>query len=208
METIWWYLSAGCVLGLTSAISPGPLLALLVSETLRRGAKAGLQISIVPIITDLPIIVLSLLVLSRLSNLRPALGVIALLGAGFLIYLGYENLTARVRTEAPAGPDSGPLRKGLGINILNPNAYLFWFMVGSPLVLAAWGRGWLPATAFFASFYLLLIGSNVAFTLMLSKTRKFIQGAWYLWTLRFLGVCLFVFAFLFIRKGLQELGRI
>jgi threonine/homoserine/homoserine lactone efflux protein len=208
LESIWFYLSLGLVLGFASAVSPGPLITLLAAETLRHGPKAGLLISVVPVITDLPIIVLSLLVVSRFAGLQQAMGVLALCGAGFLVYLAYENLTTREsRGAVPMQPlDAGPLRKGLGVNILNPHAYLFWFIVGAPLVLTAWRQGLWPTVAFFLSFYVLLIGCNLVFVLILSTTRRYIQGPAYLWTLRLLGLCLLVFAALFVKKGLQDLG--
>lgn len=48
-----YFLSVGAVLGLSSGLSPGPLLALVISETLRHGVKAGVKVALAPIITDL-----------------------------------------------------------------------------------------------------------------------------------------------------------
>ena len=43
-------------LGLAAGVSPGPLLALVVSATLERGFGAGLRVASAPLVTDLPII--------------------------------------------------------------------------------------------------------------------------------------------------------
>lgn len=207
MEYFWYYLSAGFVLSLYSAVSPGPLITLLVSETLFRGPRAGLQIAIVPIFTDLPIIVLALAVRVQLDRVQPVLGVLSLLGAGFLVWLALQNFDSQGLTPATAIPGgAGPLRKGLLVNILNPHAYLFWFMVGAPLVLGSWARGPLPALAFLASFYLVLISFNIVLVLAVSRGRFFIQGRAMLWVLRALGVGLLVFAVLFVKQGLTSLG--
>jgi len=206
MEPVWTYLSAGFVLGLSSALSPGPLMTLLISETLSRGRRAGVQVAIVPLLTDLPIILLSLAVLAHLEPVRSALGVVSLVGAGTLAWLAYQNLRARIPAESASLPGSGPLRRGLLVNILNPNAYLFWFTVGGPLVLGAWARGGWPTAAFFTSFYLLLVGFNLALVLAAARGRSFLAGRWTPWVLRALGVALLGFAVLFARQGLVALG--
>ena len=59
------YLSAGTLLGLASGFAPGPLLVLVVAETLRHDVRAGIKVAIAPLITDVPIIVVSLLIFRR-----------------------------------------------------------------------------------------------------------------------------------------------
>ena len=54
------FLFIGLLLGLSSGISPGPLLTLVIAETLRYGLGAGIRVAITPFITDLPIILLTL----------------------------------------------------------------------------------------------------------------------------------------------------
>lgn len=54
------FLSAGTLLGLAAGFAPGPLLVLVISETLRHNIKAGIKVSIAPLITDVPIILISL----------------------------------------------------------------------------------------------------------------------------------------------------
>ncbi|NCD26558.1 MAG: hypothetical protein EOL86_13335, partial [Deltaproteobacteria bacterium] len=50
--------ASGLVLGLSAGLSPGPLLTLMLSETLRHGVRAGLLVAVAPLISDLPIIIL------------------------------------------------------------------------------------------------------------------------------------------------------
>jgi threonine/homoserine/homoserine lactone efflux protein len=44
------------VFGLSAGLSPGPLMTLVIAETLKRGIPAGIRIAVAPLITDLPII--------------------------------------------------------------------------------------------------------------------------------------------------------
>ena len=46
------YLVAAAVFGLSGGLSPGPLLALVVAETLARGRSSGLAVAASPLITD------------------------------------------------------------------------------------------------------------------------------------------------------------
>ena len=82
------YLTIGAVLGLSAGFAPGPLLTLVISETLQHGIKSGLKVAIAPIITDLPIIIVTLFLISKLSNFHEILGIISLIGGCFILYMG------------------------------------------------------------------------------------------------------------------------
>ena len=85
-------LSKGTVLGLAAGFSPGPLTFLVVSETLRHGLRAGVKVSLAPVLTDLPIIVAAVLLLDRLLVYPALYGIIALAGGILLLYLGIGSL--------------------------------------------------------------------------------------------------------------------
>jgi threonine/homoserine/homoserine lactone efflux protein len=53
------YFGKGTLLGLAAGFSPGPLTVLVIGETLRHGLRSGLQVAIAPILTDIPVILLS-----------------------------------------------------------------------------------------------------------------------------------------------------
>ena len=57
---------AGFALGLGSGLAPGPLFGLTLSTSLTRGAKAGIQVAVSPLITDTVIILLTLTLVSQL----------------------------------------------------------------------------------------------------------------------------------------------
>jgi len=77
-------LSAAAVYGLSAGFLPGPLLALVVSQTLRYGTREGAKAAMAPLITDLPIILVSVLVMRSLSESRTALGLMLLVFAALL----------------------------------------------------------------------------------------------------------------------------
>ena len=200
-------LSAGVLLGLSAGIAPGPLLTLVIAESLRHGIGAGIRVALAPLITDLPIVVGALLLVSRLAEFETALGVVSLLGGCFVVYLGIESLRAQGidTTEDPARPRS--LLRGVITNALSPHPYLCWLAVGAPTTVKAYdGGGSTRAVCFVGGFYLLLIGSKLLLAVLAGRARPLLRGHAYVCTMRVLGVALLVFAALLLRDGFRLLG--
>ncbi|MCG8097789.1 MAG: LysE family transporter, partial [Candidatus Thiodiazotropha taylori] len=83
-------LTSGLILGISAGLAPGPLLTLVVSETLQHNIGSGIRVALAPLITDLPIILVMLFIVNELSSMQPVLGLISLLGGCFVFYLGYR----------------------------------------------------------------------------------------------------------------------
>jgi len=200
------FLSAGILLGVAAGFVPGPLLVLVISETLRHNIKAGIKVSIAPLITDIPIIAISLLALNRLANFKAILGFISILGGLFILYLGYESLkTKGVELNLSSlGPNS--FRKGVITNALNPHPYVFYMTVGAPIIFKGINQNVLSALLFVSTFILFLVSSKVLLAMVVEKSRSFLQGAVYIWVMRILGILLLFFSIVLFRDGLKLLG--
>ena len=59
--------------------------------------------------------------------------------------------------------------QGLLARALSPNPYLFWFLVGAPLLLEASQAHWLAAPVFLVGYYSTIVGSNVVLALALHR---------------------------------------
>ena len=116
MSDLFQYIATGIILGLTAGISPGPLLTLVISETLKRNRKAGIKVAIAPLITDGPILLVSLFLLTKLSSLNYLLGTISLFGAGYLTYIGYENVIIKEVTMSVRETKEKSLKRGILTN--------------------------------------------------------------------------------------------
>jgi threonine/homoserine/homoserine lactone efflux protein len=166
----------GLSLGFGSGIAPGPLLALVMTTTLQRGLLAGVRVALSPLVTDAPIILLCVLVLTNLPAAFAS--VVSLLGGLFVIYLGIEGLRdARHATlEIKASPDSGArdLLRGALVNALSPHPWLFWLGVGAIKVLDAWKKSPANAFGFLFGFFLLLIGCKIAIASGLAFGRQWL----------------------------------
>ena len=166
----------GLSLGFGAGISPGPLLTLVMTTTLQRGLLAGIRVALSPLVTDAPIILLCVLVL---SSLPPSFhGIISLIGGLFVIYLGIDGLReARHATlEIKASNDSGArdLLRGALVNALSPHPWLFWLGVGAVKVTDAWKQSPVNAFAFLFGFFLLLIGCKVLIASGLAFGRRWL----------------------------------
>jgi len=199
------YLLIGTLLGLSAGFAPGPMVALVISETLQHNIKAGIKVAFSPLLTDLPIIVLTLLVLGKLSNFHSILGVISLIGGMVLIYMGYQCFRAKNLQVKLGEKNSNSLTKGTMVNLLNPHPYLFWLSVGGPTVTKAMAHGMMPAASFILGFYFFLTGSKIALAIMVGKSRAFLNGKWQIYSRRSLAIFLWFFALVLFREGLTLL---
>jgi threonine/homoserine/homoserine lactone efflux protein len=199
-------LSKGTVMGLAAGFSPGPLTVVVIAETLRHGLRAGVKVSLAPVLTDLPIIALAALLLNRLASHPAVFGGIALLGAGFLVHLGLGSLRHRPIAMSSSHPAPRALLRGVTANFLNPNPYIFWIGVGTPIILNALERSWAAAATFTAAFFVCIVGSKLLLARLVDGSRAFLSSRAYLWIMRVLGLLLLVYAFMFCKDGLTRIG--
>ena len=200
------FLSSGTILGLASGFAPGPIMVLVIAETLRHNIKSGVIVALAPLVTDIPIVFLAVFILSKISHLGAILGGISILGGLFLIYLGFESLrTTGVKLDlAEANPKS--FRKGVIANALSPHPYLFWITVGTPIIMKALSDSAQSATAFIGSFYFFLIGTKIVLAIIVGKSSTFLKGKIYIYCMRVLGLLLLLFSILLFRDGIKLLG--
>ncbi|MGD2269993.1 MAG: LysE family translocator [Desulfobacterales bacterium] len=200
------YLISGVIFGLSGGLSPGPLLTLVVCQSLKHGVKEGIKVSLAPLFTDFPIVLATIYILSRLCDIQPVIGAISIFGAAFLIFLGYESLsfsgvdieTSEIRPQS--------MKKGIIANFLNPNPYLFWFSIGAPIALKAYQNGTPTVILFVLCLYAVLVGSKISIAIVIGKSRRFLNSRYYVYTIRSLGVILLLFAVLFVKDGLIAFG--
>jgi threonine/homoserine/homoserine lactone efflux protein len=193
----------GIVLGLAAGLTPGPLLALTIAQTLKYGIAEGMKVAMAPLVTDAPIVILALWLLFSMRSADIILGVLSLAGCLYISYLALENLRAKpVKIE---GVQTAPrsLTKAVVANALNPSPYLFWMTVGGPLILRQGNERIAPAISFLVFFYLCLVGSKIVLSLITGRFKDFLTGRLYLFILRALGIALLFFAVLLLKDALM-----
>ena len=195
-------LGLGLLLGVSAGMAPGPLLALVISQTLRFGAGAGLRVAAAPLVTDLPIVVLAVLLVGAAptTGLLPA--AIAAAGAAFIVYLAWDAWRSELPDADVAASAPRSWSRGVIVNALSPHPYLFWLTVGAPTLLAAWaGSGAAGVAGFVAGFYGGLVGAKMAVALATSRARAIISGRGYRIVMRVLAGLLTLFALGLLREA-------
>jgi len=138
-----------------AAVQPGPLQAFLLSQVVQKGWKRTLPASLAPLLSDGPVIVLSLLILKRMPDGMDRILQVA--GGLLLLYLAWASyLQYRKSGALRDGKEAGTPRtllQAAAVNILNPNPYLAWTVVLGPRLLNAWAQGHALAIALIAAFY-------------------------------------------------------
>ena len=164
--------AAGIALGIMEGIRPGPLLTMVIRETLTGGWSAGARAAAAPIFTDGPLIVVSVLLSGWVAKQPTLLFMISVLGAGFLVWFGVDCF----RIEPP-DPDigqqevTGSFRRGVITNLLNPNVYVFWFLIGGPLMASAADEEPLAPVAYALSFLISIIIVKMSIAYFFDRTR-------------------------------------
>ena len=201
------YLATGVVLGLAAGFAPGPLLALILAQSIRFGTREGLKVAAAPLLTDLPIVILATaLVGAAAATAGGLLGAISLAGAAFVGYLGIESIRT---TGVQAGrPDEAPRSwtRGALVNALSPHPYIFWITVGAPMLIRAWADGPLAAAAFLVGFYACLVGAKMLLAVIAGRSGGRLRGGAYRAVMVVLGALLLLFAVRLAGEGLRLLG--
>jgi len=195
------FLLTGTLLGLSAGFAPGPLLTLVISETLQHNTRAGIKVALAPIITDLPIIALSVFLLDKLADFNSVLAVISFIGGVVVLIMGLQGLMTRGAEVDLPGVKPRSLLKGVTVNALSPYPYLFWLSVGSPIMLKAYDLSLAAAVFFVGVFYLFLVGAKLLLAMLTGRSRAFLSGRTYLFTMKALGLLLVVFSFYLFRDG-------
>ncbi|MCY1721597.1 LysE family transporter [Prolixibacteraceae bacterium Z1-6] len=199
------FIVIGALLGLSAGVSPGPLLTLVITQTIKHNKAEGIKVTLSPLVTDLPIILLTLFVFSRLAQFTTVLAGISFAGALFVVWLGWDSFTSKGLTVDLHYTKSESLKKGIVANFLSPHPYLFWASVGTPYVFKAFELSPLCGILFFTSFYLFLIGSKITTAWIVSRSKVFIGQTVYIYIMRILGLALFGFAILLFIDGIKYL---
>ncbi len=197
----WAYLMEAAVLGLSAALLPGALQAFFLAQALRLGWRRALPLALTPLLSDGPLVVLSLTVLSNL----PALWVqgLAVAGGLYLLYLAWQlvRAPAAASAEASRGPQVRTLLQAVTINWLNPNPYIFWLTVLGPLALQGWQRHPLWGLAFIGVFYAVMVAGNGVLIWLFGRLGN-LPPLWRRRSLRAAGLLLALFGLRLLLQGI------
>jgi threonine/homoserine/homoserine lactone efflux protein len=193
----------GIILGLVAGLSPGPMLALVIAETLKFGKDEGFKVAVSPLVTDSTIILITLLVLSTLAEYDLILGIISIFGACYLIRIGLGNLGTKLSRFEVSIERKEAFKRAIITNLVNPHTYLFWLSVGSPIIFETLKTDASATIFFLVGFYAFLIGSMTFVAFVVDRSKSFIKSKYYSYVVRLLGIILIFFALTVLVEGLS-----
>jgi threonine/homoserine/homoserine lactone efflux protein len=169
------YLLQGLTLGFAAGVQPGPFQTYLISQTLSQGWRRTWIAAFAPLLSDGPIVALSLLVLSQVPDWFQR--VLQIVGGLFVLYLAwgaYQAWTA-FSPDSETSPQNGPqsLLRAAMMNALSPGPYLFWSLVIGPLIVTTWRDNPSNALSIVLAFYLAMIGVNITVVVLFGQAVRF-----------------------------------
>lgn len=184
------------IFGFIAGITPGPITALILGETLNKGFKEGIKIPMAIIFSNLVFAPLTFIVLNFGFNSDFTLQVLSYIGAGFLIFLGMNDLFKnQKKLELKVAHD--PFKKAFFMDLFNPHPYITWFTIlGPPVIVATNTIGFFRAVILAIGFIASLVGTKIIVVIFASSLKRFLTQK----HIRFVNVFL---AFLLIFFGLK-----
>lgn len=167
------YFIFGISYAFACVVQPGPFQAFLFSQSLTNGWRKTIPLVFAPLISDLPIIILVLLVLTSVPH--EVLRILQCFGGVFLLYLAYNAYKAWRTFNLSARQDISPRQnvfKAVMINLLNPNPYLGWSLVMGPLLIKGWSEDPANGIVLLIGFYSSMIIYSIGMVVLFAAARN------------------------------------
>ena len=133
------YLIFGITYAFACVVQPGPFQAFLFSQSLTKGWRKTIPLAFAPLMSDLPIIIFVLLVLTNMPH--EVLRVLQCFGGVFFMYLAlnaYKTWRTFNQSDRQDISYQQNFFKAVIVNLLNPGPYLGWSLVMGPLLIKGW----------------------------------------------------------------------
>jgi len=141
------------VVALSGALMPGPLLAVAIDRSVRRGWSAGPLISAGHAALEAGLLALVVLGFGAVLRRPPVMAVISIVGGLLLVWMGQDMVRKARSLElsgGAAGPGGGsPVVDGILVSASSPYWILWWITVGFAYVAMALPLGAPGVAAFF-----------------------------------------------------------
>lgn len=174
-------LLTGTAFGLVAGLVPGPFLAFVAATAMEKGLGAGLRAALAPLAVETPVLLAAAFFLARLPGQAlqwvGVVGGVAIAGLGVYVF-------RRARQTRTAGRDTGEgggTRNFLGLvgaGLLSPAPWVFWTVIGGPLVLRNWRQGPPQAAAFVGTFLASFVGAQMLVAFGASRGVRIVDERW------------------------------
>jgi threonine/homoserine/homoserine lactone efflux protein len=206
------------VVGFSGALAPGPLTAMTIAESARRGFRAGPLLTLGHALAEIAIVIALAAGLNRFFKQPLVSGLIAFGGGLVLLWMGVDIARSawRGRLTLSNRGESGPpvaalddVRTGILVSIANPYWILWWATVGATYVVLSLAYGVAGMLVFYAGHIMSDLTWNSILAFAVSSGRGIISDKVYRGALLACGVFLVVMGVTFVWAGvgfLRALG--
>jgi threonine/homoserine/homoserine lactone efflux protein len=167
------YVIQGIGYGFAAAVQPGPFQTYIIAQTLNHGWRNTLPAALAPLVSDGPIIVLILLVLSqvpawmqRFLYVASGLFVLYLAANAFMGWRNFDEAGA----VTPQSSRQSVFRAAI-MNVLSPGPYVYWSLVTGPILLTGWREAPAKGIGFLVGFYVAMILSLGGIIILFGTAR-------------------------------------
>jgi threonine/homoserine/homoserine lactone efflux protein len=186
--------------GLAAGLKPRPLGIIVIQQTLSKGLPAGVRASLAPLITDGPIIIAALWLLTQFKSIDLFVAALGLLGGLYLVWLAIKILRLKQMSLAGKRESQASLLTAVKVNLLSPSSYLFWFTVGGSYIMRGSS---LECSIFVVTAIGTLIASKILVALLAARFFSSLEGRGYLLAMRLLAGTLLWFSLMSMIKAAQ-----
>ncbi|HWQ66093.1 MAG TPA: LysE family transporter [Methanospirillum sp.] len=195
----------GFVIGLTGALAPGPTLIATITTTIRNGWMSGPRVTGGHIMAEIFVVILIALGIPFLpaggAALISGIGGIALIIFGVLTIQAAK--TATIAAESDSYQGSSPVIAGLVTSLSNPYFWIWWFSVGSALLVTSYTSGVAGLLVFIAGHWIADLSWFTLVSVSVHKSRVLLGDREYRMILVGCGTILLIFGLWFILSGLH-----
>ncbi len=193
----------GFVIGLTGAMAPGPTLIATIQSSIQHGWSSGPRVTGGHVLAEFLVVVLIAAGIPFLPEGSSVL-VAGIGGIGLLIFGILTLKSASVHNldiHDTAASSYSPVLAGLVTSITNPYFWIWWFSVGSALLLSSLQSGILGLVAFIAGHWLSDLSWFTFVSISIHKSRTLIGKREYHYIMAGCGLLLIAFGVWFVYSG-------
>jgi threonine/homoserine/homoserine lactone efflux protein len=196
------------VVGFSGAMMPGPLLTVTISESARRGAKAGPLLMIGHAILELVLVIALVAGLQKYLSNKAFVTVVSILGGVFLLWMGYgmvrDAWLGKVSLDLTVDGKRavmGPVLAGILVSLSNPFWTIWWVTIGLNYITNAWVHGIAGLAFFFTGHILADFTWYGMVSLAVAKGKRFMNDRTFRIIIGCCGLFLIGLAGVFIKNG-------
>jgi threonine/homoserine/homoserine lactone efflux protein len=197
------------VIALSGAMMPGPLLTATISESSRHGAKAGPLLILGHGILELVLVAALLLGLAPILKQESVFIVIAVAGAGILLWMAFAMFRSlprlRVDWEAESPKQDHLVTTGILMSLANPYWTIWWASIGLGYILYSMRFGFPGVVFFFLGHIAADFVWYAVVSLAVGRGRRFFSDRLYRIVIGACASFLVVFAGYFAWSGIEKI---